>query len=1507
MKEPIAIIGIGCRFPGDIDDTESFWQLLVNEVDAISQMPAGRFDSSRYYDSTPAMAGKIITREGGFLDAIDHFDADFFKVSGYEASNVDPQQRLLLEVAWEALETAGLVPARLAGSKTGVFVGMWTSDYEALAQSSSDNIDLYITTGVGRYSASGRLSYTFDFRGPSMTLDTACSSSLVAIHLACQSLRNGESDLVLACGANLIITPPISIGYSRSGMLSPDGRCKFGDKSANGYVRSEGIGVIVLKRLSDALRDGDPIRAVIRGSGVNNDGQTGRSLVAPGIGGQTEVLKAAYQDAEVLPGEVGYVETHGTGTPIGDPVELKALGTILREGRSVDDPCWIGSVKTNIGHTEAASGMAGLIKAVLCLEHGEIPASLHFHEPNPNIPWAELPLKLVSQRVSWASSKPRYAGINSFGVTGTNAHVVLEAAPERDASALDKANHAEEPLILPLSAHKPDAVAELIKKYRTLLDNEPVNLKDVVYTTAIRRTHHAYRAAFVGHSASELAEQMASWSSASTIYSSRKVAFVFPGQGGQWLGMGRQLMQAEPVFRTMIERCEQAMQPYVHFQLTALLAGSEADFSLDDIGMIQPAIFAVQVGLAELWRAKGIEPDAVIGHSMGEVAAAYTAGVLSLEDAASIICMRSQLMRRVSGLGAMAVVELSLSEAQNALTGYEHQLSVAVNNAPRSVVISGDVNALEIILKRLQAQDVFCRRVKVDVAAHSPHMDALRPELMASLANIQPKPETTRLYSTVMGAAQTGAEFDAAYRGSNLRKPVLFAAAVQQALNDGYNTFIELGPHPLLLPAIERGLQDYGLEAETLEDIVLVESMRRDEDQLVVMAEAVAKLYAANYDVKWQRFYSAGQVVPLPSFPWQRERYWVDVEPAILIPKSVQPAVAKPWREWLYEPKWEQIESPVPEVANGTWLIFADHGEIGDSLTHYMLNHGHKVIVVRWGKDTIVNGQTEITIDAAKMADFHLLMPHLPEQLGGIVYLWGVELPAGMEMGVQALEAGQQQILGGLLHLTQSLIEARRAVPIWIVTQGAQSVGQERAELSPAQATLWGFSRVIREEQPDLWGGLLDLDPKTSENAVHAICNELGATDGEDQIAYRAGLRYALRLVRSEWPQSTQPYHFRPDGTYLITGGLGDIGSRLSKWMVEQGARRLILMGRTELPPRSQWRDTPADSNLGQKISIVRQLESLGASVHLAAIDAADEANLRAYLETFEHEGWPPIIGVIHAAGLLDVRLLQQMDWETMYYALRPKVVGGWLLHNLLPNVEMFINFSSINSLLGLPGQGNYAAANAFLDSMAAFRKAQGQHSLNINWSVWEGMGYAASAAGAESSSQLASQGIQGFPAEQGVQVVGEAMSLQIAELIVVPADRQQYQQARSARQYPMLKHLLQESPLRGVEQQPGMMLQVVERLFATDAKLRLSLLSDHLLQVISQLLRISPTRIKREVPLGNYGMSSLIGMELRNRSGARPRLDAFGDTGLELSNCRIYGSVPGAENGAGSRRDGYS
>ena len=882
-RRSVAIVGIGCRFPGGVEDPEGFWRMLLEGRDAISEIPADRIDLNRFFDERPATPGRMMTRWGGFLSHIDELDAGFFGIAPVEAECMDPHQRLLLETAWEALDDAGEDIAALEGTNAAVYMGQWTSDFENRVFTDPDRITFPMTMGSGRYGAAARLSYVLGLRGPCLSIDAACSSGLACVHLAVQSLRAGECELALAGGANLILQPHIHIAYSQSRMMAPDGRCKFGDASGNGYVRSEGVGVVVLKSLEKAQRDGDHVYAVIRGSAVNNDGRSSGSMGRPSRIGQIELLRQAYDDADVAPAAVGYVEAHGTGTRAGDPVELGALSQVLGEGREPGRHAWVGSIKTNIGHTEATAGVAGLIKAALVLRNGAIPPSLHFNQPNPTIPWSDLPLKIATQIIDWPKaegSPTRVASVSAYGIGGTNAHVVLEEAP-----ALMRVPSAVHPAVanlLVLSARSPESLRALARRYAEWTEAHPeVPIEALCWNASIRRTALSHRAFFVSRNRESLIDSLRDYAEGCAAAPAevaadgapRRVCFVVPGQGAQWLGMARELSREQPVFREALEECDRAMRPYADWSLVEQLTANPGDgtFRLEEIDVIQPVLVAIAIAYANLWRSLGIEPAAVVGHSMGEVGAAYIAGVLDLGQAMRIICRRSALMRRTSGMGAMALVDLSMDDARVRLCGRETEVSVAVSNSPRSSVISGAPDAVAAVIAELERDGIFCRLVRVDVASHSPQMEPLARELEVDLANLQPRSERMAIVSTVFARKAEGREFDAGYWARNLRQPVMFSKAVSALIEDGITTFVELGPHPVLVQSIEQTAQACG------ESVTAIACGRREEPELATFLAAVGAAWCAGLPVDWNRLMPDCQPrLSLPLYPWQRERLWTE-------------------------------------------------------------------------------------------------------------------------------------------------------------------------------------------------------------------------------------------------------------------------------------------------------------------------------------------------------------------------------------------------------------------------------------------------------------------------------------------------------------------------------------------------------------------------------------------------------------------------------------------------------
>jgi myxalamid-type polyketide synthase MxaE and MxaD len=1753
-REPIAIIGMGCRFPG-ADSPEAFWGLLRDGVDAIREVPGDRWDVDALFDPDPSAPGKIAARVGGFVDDVDRFDAAFFEISPREAVRMDPQQRLLLEVACDALEEGGQTRERLAGSATGVFVGVHShaSDYLWLQYLEPEDMDAFTGTGTAHNLLAGRLSYLFDLHGPAVVVDTACSSSLVATHLAIQSLRSRESDLAVAAGVNLILTPHFTIAASRMHMLAPDGRCKAFDQRADGFVRGEGCGAVVLKRLSDALRDGDPVVAVIRGSATNQDGHT-NGITAPNGLAQRAAVESALRDGGVAPEDVGYVEAHGTGTALGDPIEIEALSASVGRPRADGVPCVVGSVKTNVGHLEGGAGVAGLMKAALILKHGEIPPNLHFTGLNPHINVAGTRFEFPTKLRPWpAGGRRRLAGVSAFGWSGTNAHMVLEEAPE---AAARPAPGEAGWLFLPISARSHAALGALARSYRDrLAAADGGEASDVCFTAALRRSHHDHRVAFVGRSAGDLVSgldgALAAGITARRSETTPRVVFVFPGQGSQWLGMGQKLLGEEPAFKEAIARCDAAIQAEAGWSLVAELEASPEASRLHEIDVVQPTLFAVEVALAELWRAWGIVPEAVVGHSMGEVAAAHVAGVLSLPDAARIICRRSRLLRRIAGRGAMAVVELSVEEAKEALAGVEDRLSIAVSNGPRSTVISGDPAALQKVLETLSRREVFCRPVKVDVASHSPQVDELRSALLGELAGLAPGPAAVPIYSTVTASVRPGEGFDAEYWVRNLREPVRFFDALRGLLGDGHDAFVEMSPHPILLPAVDDAIAHEQKEAITLP------SLRREEDEEGVMRASAASLYAWGANLDWKRFVPSGAAsVALPRYPWQRERFWLEgtggedaARPALrgspehpLLGVRVE-AADRP-EVWLWESVWSpnapacryahelqglqvfaaagfvdlaltaaavasgapadallslelleplrlpqggerlrvQVvlsraeESPLLQVfsrvlgrwvrharaklgsvaataassleetrkrcpaamtgeayyarlaevgvgvreellglgrlwagerelvaecrassgttavlgasvpaslldaafqlaavsprsiaspqsgldlhmpmrvegarlgrikdarwivvsspeggqpggdavrrqvvffdtegrelgaiggvelrrlevavagsdpsawaqrlewkasprpgqpataggAEGRWVVLSDQGGVGDSLAAALEAKGGTPVVVTASDACGRHAPHRWRVRPGHGEDLASVFQALGDEgapLRGVVHLWSLDAEKGDGLSEADLLAAQELGCESLVLLLQELARRSLVPPprVFGVTSGVQKVGAGE-DPSIAAAPLWGLGRVAAEEHPELWGGMIDLDPAAAVgDSARLLVEEITAPSEESDVALRRGARHVLRLAPLSEAIASRPVAFRPDASYLVTGGLGGLGLEVARWMAAQGARHLVLVGRTGLPPRERW-GAELPERLREAASVVTEIERGGVEVRVASVDVGDAASVGGLLDVLRRAGAPPLRGVVHTAGTIDDRLIADLDRESLHRVLRPKLLGGFVLERALAGeaLDFFVLFSSLGSLLGPPGQGSYAAANAFLDALAQHRRARGSPVLSVNWGAWAGRGFAATEGGARTAEALEAQGISSFSPSAALELLGRLMAGAPAQVAVLPLDPAKF--LASGRRVPPLLADLVRAPHSG----PAPSTAAVRRqILDIPAGERGAFLEAHLQEQVAAVLKLPPSKIEPHRPLGSLGLESLTALELRKR-----------------------------------------
>jgi acyl transferase domain-containing protein/acyl carrier protein len=1430
--EPIAIIGIGCRFPG-AKDPDAFWQLLRNGVNAITEVPPDRWDINAFYDPDPAMPDKMNTRWGGFLDQVDQFDPQFFGIAPREAVSMDPKQRLLLEVSWEALEDAGRIPDHLAGSPIGVFIGISSYDYYELLMRNPRNVDGYAATGNNNCIAAHRISYVFDFTGPSMAIDTACSSSLVAVHLACQSLWSGESSMALAGGVQIMLSPWVTVSFSKGGFMADDGLCKVFDARANGYVRGEGAGMVVLKPLSQAIADGDAIYAVIRGSAINQDGRS-NGLTAPNPQSQEAVLRSAYRRSGISPEQVSYIEVHGTGTKLGDPMELKALGKVLTQNRDPGDYCAVGSVKSNIGHLEAAAGIAGLIKVALSLKHCQIPPSLHFQQPNPYINFEKLRLWVQGRLAPWTAGNgcPLAAGVSSFGFGGTNAHVVLEAAPDSRAgdgpeqlgfkrqnpAAMERPWH-----VLTLSAKSEAALRSLAQQYQEFLAHHPQTaIADICFTANTRRSQFEHRLAVVAGSTKHLQERLAAVGSGSPteglvshVCRSRKppkLGFLFTGQGSQYVEMGRQLYETQPIFRQTLDECTAILGPYLETPLLEVLYPNSqihnSQFNspshsplLNAIAYTQPALFAIEYTLVQVWKSWGIEPDIVMGHNLGEYVAACVAGVFSLEDGLKLIAARGRLMQ----------------------------------NLPQ---------AAEMVVK-----------------FHSPLMQPMLAEFEQVAATVTYSPAKISLVSHVTGQLATEDIATPDYWSRHLLRSGKFASSMETLAQLGYEVFVEIGTQPTLL---EMGQQCLESGAG-----VWLPSLRPGKDDWQQMLQSLAELHIRGVQVDWFGFDReyARRPLKVPTYPFQRQRYWIETtdssphtaEPAL--PEKVQTSAAELY-EIQWQPKTHQQNLDITATLASelsSWLIFADPGGIGDALIELLHSQRQTCFVVYPGDAYACQHPRVYNVNPVDPDDFQQLLRDVDlinaPPLKGVIHLWSVGLEQTPEVNLCALE--QVQILGcaSTLHLVQALVKRNGSVlpRLWLVTQGAQFVESQPSSPAVAQAPLWGLGKVIALEHPQLWGGLCDLAlDATQPDAARMLLTEIYAAEGEDQIAWRSGHRYGARLVnKGELPAAAVP--LRPDATYLITGGLGALGLRVARWMVEQGVRHLILLSRRPASAPTQ-----------------AEIVALGQGEAQILVTQADVSNYTEMLRVFEgiNASMPPMKGIIHAAGVLEDGILLQQDWERFTKVMNPKIQGAWNLHTLTQHLplDFFVCFSSVSSLLGAAGQSNYAAANAFLDSLAHYRHRQGLPGLSLNWGQWTDTGMAANLDD-RYQNRLAVLGMNRLSWEQGLQGLANLLGQRgIAQMGVFSVDWSRLKQQVTADQkLPLLAHLLNEvaSPEENASAQQHTILQELEAVPDYD---RQPMLTAYIQQEVAKIMGLrSPHLPDPQQGFFDMGMDSLMVLELKN------------------------------------------
>ncbi|MCH9667178.1 MAG: SDR family NAD(P)-dependent oxidoreductase [Actinomycetia bacterium] len=1506
-----AVIGYAARFPG-APDAELFWNLLSEGREAISEVPSGRWDAEEFFDPEPGAPGKVVTRRAGFVDDVTGFDAPFFGMSTREVRMLDPQHRLLMETAWRAVEHSGTAPSALAGTNTGVFVGLATHDYLGMASDALTypEIEAYMAIGTSNAAAAGRISYRLGLQGPAVAVDTACSSSLVAIHQACQALQLGECDLALAGGANVLLTPATMITFSNAQMLAPDGRCKTFDAAADGYVRGEGCGVIVIKRLEDAIRDGDRIRAVIRGSAINQDGASGGLTVPNGVA-QQRVIANALNRAELDPSDVGYLEAHGTGTSLGDPIEAQAAGAVYGAGREPGQPLLIGSAKTNIGHLEAAAGIAGVIKVILSLEHEALPKHLHFENPSPHIPWDRLAVEVVTETRPWErSDRPRIAGVSSFGFAGTNAHVIIEEAPEEATQPAPAPVPLEQPTaarftVVPLSARTPSALLHLADQYRSWLSGHPeATLADLALTTGAGRAHLEHRAALVAssrESAVELLGALAEDRPAPGLVRGEthevpKTAWLFTGQGSQYPGMARELFDTEPVFAETLTRCADAVADLLEKPLLDVIFevdGADGEATLRQTCYAQPALYAVEMGLARLWQSWGFEPDVVLGHSVGQYSAACVAGVFSLEDGAQLMAERGRLFSSLPAGGRMVAVFAAADRVER-LTDEFPSLSVAAYNGANTV-LSGPGRDLEQAVAPLSADGVRCEWLETSHAFHSALLDPILDEFESYAQQFRfSQPQRILIDNRTGDALGRSVKIDGAYWRRHARQPVDFAKSVSTLANLHCKVLLEIGPQPVLTAAALRAWPD------TVPAPRAIASLRRKTADPRQMAEAVADAYVSGHLPDFAAFRQPhARKLDLPTYPFEHRQYWFsDNRPAdasedldrsrqqqggrgartetvrlledgrfeelaaLLDGPNGDDRTLNVLRELAaqhnrqrttqsiaddrYEFRWEQASEPVVSGAQAgeksAWVIVGDDPDAAQPLIDVLTDGGHR------------HQFLELPVsdaDEEKLADVLRAAAAQDPQLR-IVNVAALEAPSAPSM--RSLLRMQHRILGGTRRLLRAAVTAELRAPIWMVTRGAQRV-TDGDSVSPDQSCLWGFGRAAALELPQVWGGLADLAEGTAEEWSHLvsrIVTSSGAAVREDQIAVRNRAVYVPRLARPAELPSGAPLQIRTDATYLVTGGVGSIGLEIAGYLAANGARHIVLTSRRAPGEAAQQR---IDTLIGQQ----------GCNVRVYTADVADPHDVARLLATVAAD-MPPLAGIVHAAGEIGTTPLSSLDAAELDRVFAGKVWGAWHLSEAAADLDLdfFLSTSSIASVWGGFGQTAYGAANAFLDGLAWRLREQGIAGTSVNFGPWSsGM------ADAESRARLEKRGVQTLSSADALAGLADVATASRTQGVVARIDWARflplYQQAgRRA----FLAELESEIPSQRATAAPALTASgktpLVERLTNAPVQQRRKLLTDYLRNTVAEVTRVDVAEIREDAGFFDLGMDSLMAVELR-------------------------------------------
>jgi len=1467
--QDIAIISTACRLPGGVTTPESFWELLDRGGDAITEVPKERWDADSLCDAKSDVPDKSCCQRGGFVPSVGSFDISFFGISPREARSLDPAQYMMLETCWEGFERAGYTAERLRDTQTGVFIGtsniLSHQGLNPTAVRELADLDGYTVTGSAGGTMSGRISYHLGLQGPSMTVDTACSSSLVATHLACNALRRGECDMAVSGGITLLLNPGLHVELGRLQGISPDGRCRSFSSDTQGTGWSEGSVVVMLKRLSDAQRDGDFIQAVIRGTAVNHDGRTA-TLSTPSGSGQQRLIRTALTDAKLRPEDIDYVEAHGTGTKLGDPIEGTALAEVFGPGRAQADSLLIGSVKSNIGHTQAAAGLAGLLKVVLAMQHNSLPQTLHVTEPTPAVDWQGANMTLMLSKRPWIrqGGRLRRAGVSAFGIGGTNAHVIIEEPPRRDVTP-NNAKITAKPLQAVPFLLSADTDAGLLAQAEKLHHHfgrpnvDDVSPFDVAYSLATTRNHFRRRLALTARDKSELLEELRSTyqteplglPASSGVAGAPRLAMLFTGQGSQWPGMGKDLCDAYPVFEKMIREIAAEFNAELELPLLDVMwaaPGSTAAMLLDRTDFAQAALFTLEVALWQLWKTWGVSPDFVLGHSLGELVAAYVAGVMDLPDACRLVAARGRLMQSQSGNFGMLSIGTSATEITTAIEQLDlgAAVDVAVYNAPKQTVISGTTDGIEKIANHFAERSCKIKTLMSGYAFHSRHIEKILADFEDVVKTIRFNPPGIGVFSSRYGRMIRAGELEQAdYWVRQVREPVRFSDCILGLANQGVNVFLELGPHPVL-----SGLGAACLaEREDDKSVGWLQSLSRGKDGVLTLQCSAAQLHVRHVPINWQAYFEPFRCrhVQLPTYAFQRNRF-------------------------LHQSSNRQRQTAAVHLegkSNGNTVDHGPHSGQGSSQFEILWHPVRKSYVQleeTWGLVVLDHNSAwaaRVTTTLVQHGIRLVRVEHLQhaKSLDGLICLWDSDFDVTHQV---------RDLVGKALAQLQAAAQDQFAPPlVWFTRRAVgTSIGSnDRAIRIGAGPLLWGLMRTARSEHPELRLRLIDLDDDTPGDCIASVLR----LNTEPECAVRQGRVLVPRMQHIDAianPLSPSKRQLlRPDGAVLITGGLGHLGARVARWLAsDHGIFDLVLVSRHGM-------DAPGAD------ALVSELSMLGAAVTVVAGDIADPECVGSIMTTFNKGR--PLRGVVHAAGVVDSGVLSSMTHKRCETTIAPKAYGAWLLHQATQemDLDLFLMFSSISGVLGMPGLANYAAANTFLDALAHLRRAQGLPATSVAYGTWAGGSGMAARLSRTTLSHLDQFGLRPLSSSQGIDSLREA-AISARPLTVAAAlnldQLQDFYEEQGGYVPPLFSSLLAKTNTATEEPLPSLR-NLPDLLGEAEPKRHPVIILNMVQRVVAKALGFSnPLDVELDRPLKEIGIDSLTAMQIRNHLATQ--------TGLKLS-----------------------